>query len=123
MKVINRTQSSITKKAPIENIKETSTDLAKKYNRKRGKDSGIKIRRAPLKKGDKVRIQKIYPKDKGVGYKAYKSNMWSKRVYLVQEKRGNRYLVNGKLKHRDELRSTVTYDKESEKLLAARDKK
>jgi len=122
MKVVNRTQSSITKKAPIENIKEPSTELAKKYNRKRGKDSGIKIRRAPLKKGDKVRIQKIFPKDKGVGFKAYKSQMWSKRFYRVQEKRGNRYRVNGKLMHRDELRAAVEYDQESEKLLAARDK-
>ena len=55
-KVVNRTVSSITKKAPVENIKEEQSELSKKYNKKRGKDSGIKIKRKALKVGDMVRI-------------------------------------------------------------------
>ena len=93
---------------------------AEKYNKKRGKDSGVKIIRRALVPGkDKVRVQQIYDKDKG-HYKAYLGKMWSKKLHKVTKKKGNRYVVNKKLYHRDELRLTEDYDKESEKLLAKR---
>jgi len=123
MKQVNRTQSSITKKAPLDNIKEGQKTLAKQYNKKRGKDSGVKIRLRPLvPKVDKVRIQLLHEKDKGSFYKAYHAKLWSKRHYLVNTKKGNRYTVNRKLYHRDQLRLTEDYDKESEALLKKRDK-
>ena len=120
-KIVNRTQSSLTKKTPLENANDTTADVAKKYNRKRGKDSGIKIKRRPLVVGDKVRTQLLFKKDKGIAYKAYKSEMWSKRSYRVQTKRGNSYKVNGKFRHRDELRLTADYDEKSEKLIKKRE--
>jgi hypothetical protein len=119
-KVVNRTQSSLTKKSPLENAKDVTSEVAEKYNKNRGKDSGIKIKRRALAVGDKVRTQLLFKKDKGIAYKAYKSKMWSKRSYRVQAKRGNSYKVQGKFRHRDELRLTADYDKESEKLLKAR---
>ena len=94
--------------------------MAEKYNRKRGKDSGIKIKRRPLVVGDKVRTQLLFKKDKGVSFKAYKAQTYSKRAYKVQGKRGNTYKVQGKFRHRDELRLTEDYDEESEKLLNKR---
>ena len=120
MKIINRTQSSITKKAPIENIKETTVDLKDKYNRKKGQDSGVIIKRKALKKGDMVRVQLIYGKDKDKGYKAYRGKMWSKRLYPITNKRGQRYTVNKKSYHRDEIRETAPYDRESEKIIKDR---
>jgi hypothetical protein len=119
MKVVNRTVSSLTKKAPIENIKETQGDLSKKYNKKRGKDSGIKIKRKALDVGDMVRIQRIHDKNKAF-YKAYRGKLWTKRRYKVAQKKGNRYKVNKKFYHRDELRLTSNVDEKSELLLAKR---
>jgi hypothetical protein len=121
-KVVNRTQSSLTKKTPLENATENATDLEKKYNKKRGKHSGVKIHRRALVPGkDKVRVQQQFKKDKGIGYKAYKGTLWSKRSYKVQSKRGNSYKVQGKFHHRDELRLTEEYDAQSEKLIAKRE--
>ena len=120
MAQINRTVSSITKKAPVENLKEGVKELSKKYNKNRGKGTGVKvIRRALVPGKDKVRTQQIYDKDKG-HYKSYLGVMWSKKLYPVKSKKGNRYVVSGKSYHRDELRLTEDYDKESEKLLAKR---
>jgi len=119
-KIVNRTQSSLTKKSPLENANDATTVVAEKYNRKRGKDSGIKIKRRPLVVGDKVRTQLLFKKDKGVSFKAYKAQTWSKRAYKVQAKRGSSYKVQGKFRHRDELRLTEDYDQESEKLLNKR---
>ena len=120
---VNRTVSSISKKAPVENLKRGMKDLVDTYNKKRGPQSGIKIKRRPLVAGkDKVRIQLLAKKDKKM-YKAYHGNLFSKRVYNVKAKRGNRYVVNGKLYHRDELRLTEEYDKKTEKLLEKRKRK
>jgi len=119
---LNRTVSSVSKKAPIENLKATEKDVAEKYNKKRGKGSGAKIKSRALVPGkDRVRVQLIHAKDKAIKYKAYKGIMWSKRLYSVKSKKGNRYIVNGKLRHRDELRLTEDYDQKSEELLASRE--
>jgi len=119
MKIMNRTQSSVTKKAPIENIKEPTSNVAEKYNRKRGKDSGIKLKAKALKVGDRVRIHLVSKKKKAF-YKAYKMGNWSKQIYVVQTKRGNRYKVNNKLHHRDDLRLTESYDEKSEQIIQSR---
>ena len=120
---MNRTVSSVSKKAPVENLKENVTDLQKKYNAKRGKDSGVKVKKKALVPGkDKVRVQLQWNKDKK-HYKAYQATMWSKRTYVVKAKRGDRYTVNNKSYHRDELKLTVDYDPKSEKLLKKRARK
>ena len=120
---MNRTVSSVSKKAPVENLKENVTDLQKKYNAKRGKDSGVKVKKKALVPGkDKVRVQLQWSKDK-THYKAYQATMWSKRTYVVKSKRGDRYTVRNKTYHRDELKLTEDYDPKSEKLLKKRAKK
>ena len=53
-------------------------------------------------------------------YKSYKGNMWSKTIYNVQLKKGQRYKVNGTFYHRDELRITPKADQESEKVFRTR---
>jgi hypothetical protein len=120
-KVVNRTQSSLTKRSPLENAKDATAAVAEKYNKKRGRDSGQKIKRRALVVGNKVRTQLLFKKDKGVGFKAYKADQWSKRTYVIKKKRGASYLVNKKYRHRDELRLTADYDKESEKLIKKRE--
>ncbi len=127
MTVVNRTQSSLTKVAPIEAISEVTTELAKKYNKKRGKDSGVKIKLRPLKIGEFVRLQIISDKKRGGEFfKAYKGESWSKRRYKVLKKRGNRYQLdaNGKktFYHRSELKPTSPADKKTIKILYQREK-
>ena len=119
MKVVNRTVSSLTKKTPLENIKETQTDLSKKYNKNRGKDSGLHVKLKSLKPGDMVRIQRIEDKNKAF-YKSYRGKMWTKQRYKVILKKGNRYKVNKKMYHRDQLKLTSNVDEDSELLLAKR---
>ena len=118
---MNRTVSSVSKDTPNKNAEKAKSELSTKYNMKRGKDSGIKIRLKPLSVGDRVRFQKKGAKDK-VMHKAYHADLWSKKAYLVTSKRGNRYIVNGKLYHRDNLRLTEEYDEESEYLVYHRKK-
>ena len=121
---INKTQSSITKKAPIENAREPTSKLSKRYNKKRGPGTGGEARSRPLVVGkDRVRVQLMYAKDKGIGYKAYKGKTWSKRAYKVTTKLpGGRYKVNRKVYHRDALRLTDAYDPASEKVIKRRER-
>ena len=117
---LNRTVSSVSKKAPIQNVKEGVKTLAKTYNKKRGTGSGVKVRLRPLVPGtDKVRIRLLHEKDK-IMYKAYQGKMWSGRLYKVGKRRGDRYIVNRKLFHRDDLRLTENYDQKTEQLLEKR---
>ena len=126
MTVVNRTQSSLTKVAPIEAISEKQTVLAEKYNKKRGKDSGVKLKLRPLKIGEFVRLQIISDKKRGGEFfKAYKGESWSRRRYKVLAKRGNRYKldVNGKkFYHRSELKPTSPADKKTIRILHQREK-
>ena len=123
MNVVNKTQSSLTKKTPNEAANNINSELSEKYNKKRGKDSGVKIKARPLKKGELVRINLIGPK-KDSFYKAYKGKTWSKKLYNILGKRGNTYLVNGpkgkKYYHRDAVRLSTQPDMKSEKILKER---
>ena len=119
MEIVNNTRSSVSKKTPAENVNEKVSDLSLRYNKKRGKDSGVSSKLKPLQKGDRVRTRMLHDKDKTM-YKAYKGNMWSKTVYTVQLKKAQRYKVNGTFYHRDELRITPKADQESEKVFRTR---
>ena len=125
MSIVNRTQSSLTKVAPIQAAKMKNSELAPLYNKKRGSDSGVKIKSKPLKIGDKVRINLIGPK-KTSFYKAYKGGQWSKRSYEVLQKKANKYKVHGpkgkKFYHRDDLRLTTKGDTKTTALIATREK-
>jgi len=125
MSIVNRTQSSLTKVAPIEAAKMKASELAPLYNKKRGPNSGVKIKTKPLKIGDKVRLNLIGPK-KTSFFKAYKGTQWSKRSYEVLQKKANRYKINGpqgkKFYHRDDLRLTSKGDTKTTELIATRKK-
>ena len=125
MTIVNRTQSSLTKVAPIEAISKVESKLAEKYNKRRGKDSGQKIKARPLKVGEMVRLQIISDKKRGGEfYKAYKGKGWSRRRYKVLTKRGNRYKLDGpegkKFYHRDLLKPTAAPDRKSIKIIFER---
>jgi hypothetical protein len=122
VKQLNRTQSSITKQAPVESVKEGTKSLAEKYNKRRGPGSGVKVKKRKLVVGEKVRYQLLKDKDKG-HYKAYLGLMWTKRAYKITAKRGDRYVVAGKSFHRDELKPTPKWDAKSEKIIENRRKK
>ncbi len=119
---LNRTVSSVSGDIPIINADRGTKELAEKYNSKRGKGTGVKVKLKPLVPGkDRVRIQLKFKKDKE-HHKAYHGDLWSKRVYAVKSKKGDRYVVNKKLRHRDELKLTAVYDKESEEIVKERSK-
>ena len=126
MTIVNRTQSSLTGVPPVDALEIPMTDLAEKYNKRRGPNSGVKIKARPLVVGDMVRIMLLKEKDKGsTFYKAYKGNTWSKRRYKVLAKRGNRYKIAApagkKFYHRDNLRLTSESDKVSAQILKSRE--
>ncbi len=119
---LNRTVSSVSGDIPIINADRGTKELSEKYNSKRGKGTGVKVKLKPLVPGkDQVRIQLKFKKDKE-HHKAYHGDLWSKRVYAVKSKKGDRYVVNKKLRHRDELKLTAVYDKESEEIVRERSK-
>ena len=125
MDIVNNTQSSLTKVTPLQAAKMKNTDLAPLYNKKRGQDSGVKIKSKPLKIGDMVRLNLLGPK-KTSFFKAYKSTQWSKRAFEVLAKRANRYKINGpkgkKFYHRDDLRLTSKGDVKTKELIKTRKK-
>ena len=126
MKILNDTQSTLTKKTPNENLDEQLGTLAEKYNKKRkgkGTDSAVKAK--GLKLGDMVRLAITPEKDK-LEYKAYKGIAWTKAKFKVLAKRGNTYKIYGpegkKFYHRDKLRLTAESDKISDAIIAGRKK-
>ena len=135
LKIVNRTKSRLTKKAPFENAKEENADLSTKYNKKRGKGSGLKVKMRPLKIGEMVRVNKVGAK-KDSFYKTYKGQTWTKKRFKVLAKRGNRYKIDhgdarsyknepkGKVfHHRDDLRLTVESDNQTALVLRKRGRK
>ena len=78
---MNRTKVKSTGKTPLDAAKGETKPLSEAYNRKRGKDSGNKIRRRPLKVGERVRYQLIPSGHKKMDYKAYKKETWSKQIW------------------------------------------
>jgi len=128
MMIVNRTQSSLTKVAPIEASSVPPEELAKKYNKRRGKDSGTKIKARPLKIGEFVRLMILKDKDKSnyTFHKAYKGKSYSKQRYKILAKRRNYYKIDGpdgkKFYHREKLRVTPPPDRKTIKLLYEREK-
>jgi len=125
--ICNNTLSSITKVTPNEAAGLPMTSLAKIYNKKRGKDSGIKVK-SLLKVGDRVRVNLLKSKEKGdTFYKAYKGTTWSQSVFTIIGKRGNSFKINDGTKkrfvHADNLKKTDVYDQTSEQIIDERMKK
>ena len=118
MRIMNETVSKNTKRTPLENLEDPTGAVATKYNAKRAKAGKSRLRDIIPGK-DKVRINLMGPK-KELGAKAYKGTTWSKKIYTVTKKRGEKYLVNKKYYHRSELKITSEYDKKSEGMLQIR---
>jgi len=116
--LMNKTVSKNTGKAPEEVLEDATTEVAKKYNKRRAKGGRSRLR--DIVPGvDKVRINLIGPKNP-MDFKAYKAKTWSKKIYPVNKKRGKRYLVNKKYYARADLKITEEYDQKSEGMLQIR---
>jgi hypothetical protein len=125
LQIVNRTKSKLLKVAPFEAIDVAEGDLSEKYNKKRGKGSGIIVKGRVLKVGDMVRLNLIGPK-KTSFYKAYKGLQYSTKRYKVLAKKGIRYKIDGpkgkRFYHRDDLRLTSVADLKSDLVLRKRAK-
>ena len=130
-KIENQNYNSVQKKTPNElaeeqkEEKEKEVEQVAKYNKKRKVHIGGNP--TVFKVGDYVRIQVLYGKDlKGVGFKSYKNETWSKRVYKItqatKKSKPPKYRVNRKWMLGDRLSLTEMPDKKSEKLMEERDK-
>ena len=130
-KITNNNYNAIHKKTPNEVAEESKEntqkekDIAAKYNKKRRKYiSSVKTKFAV---GDFVRIMVIGPKDKvSPGFKSYKGNTYTKRVYKVQKVTKTaipqKMYVNKKWYTADKLLKTEEVDEISEELIKNRDK-
>jgi hypothetical protein len=81
--IVNNNYNKITKKTPNEAAKLEKGQVLKKYNAKRrqGKDG------KKLNVGDYVRLRVLKTqKEKGLDYKSYKNQLWSKKVYRIGAK-------------------------------------
>ena len=116
--IMNNTVSKVSKRTPLENLAESAGSVAEKYNAARAKAGKSRLRDIVPGK-DKVRINLVGPK-KGLDHKAYKGKTWSKKIYQVAKKRGERYLVGKKYYHRQDLKITSDYDSKSEGMLQIR---
>ncbi len=126
VQVVNRTKSRLLKLARVEAISAPESELSLNCNKRRGKESGMKVKARKLKIGDTVRLNLIGPK-KDSFYKAYKGKQYSDKRYKILQKKGNRYKIeiDGKKQffHRDDLRITPPSDMTTEKILYKRGKK
>lgn len=130
-KIENNNLNTIQKKTPNEladeqkEEKEKETEQVATYNKKRKQHIGGNTTK--FKVGDYVRIQLLYGKDKsGVGFKSYKAETWSKRIYKIIQATKNakppKFRVNRKWMLADRLSLTEPQDEISEKLIQDRDK-
>ena len=118
------TLSTIQGKTPTEVAEQQTPDeTLKKYNDKR-RDYKQGDNRGELKVGDRVRLL-IKSQKPGIGYKTYKNQTWSARVYKITRKtktaKPPKYYVNKKWVIIDSIVKAAEVDLESEILIENRD--
>jgi hypothetical protein len=124
-KLLNQTYNRIHKKTSNEIVKSSKEENLKQYNKKRPQYiAGDK--RLPFIAGDHVRIL-VKEKKAGIGYKSYKNQTWSEKVYVVKKATKKavppKFYVNKKWMLKDNLLKTQPRDEESMTLLLEREVK
>ena len=122
-KLVNNCYNRVQKRTPLESCELSRDERLKHYNDNRSTYKNTEDRE--LQVGDYVRLLVRDPK-KNFEYKSYKNKTWTKRVHEVthrnKKKRPIKYRVNGKWYTIDQLLKSAPRDKESEKIIKARDK-
>ena len=119
----NNNFNRVLKRTPNESaevVKKDSKAVLSQFNKTRKPE--ITSLKTTFKIGDLVRIQVI--KKKGIGFKSYKGETFSKRIYKISGATKNstppKYLVNGKWRTANTLLGTETPDQASIELVEKR---
>ena len=107
LRLVNNTRNKYTRMTPNEAVAAADADIAPRYNTAR-EESEETYRAVEINQGDRVRhLRNIRKRIRGIGYKAYRGEHWSKTVrHVVEKKRVGaafKYLVGGSWYDRDAL--------------------
>lgn len=123
-KLTNNLLNKYIKMTPAEAVKKTDADIRPAYNSSRENSKPYHIKK-PVKIGDSCRhLVKMRKNIRTLGYKAYKAQHFSTKVFTVKnitKKVPYQYYVNKKWRDRDEIQIVSGTDSITEEKLAARD--
>ena len=121
---MNNTRNKYTRMTPNEAVAAPDADIAPRYNTAR-EQSEEDYRAVTINQGDRVRhLRNIRKRIRGIGYKAYRGDHWSKEVRHVASKKrigaAFKYLVSGKWYDRDALQLVPAVDAATDAIVTRR---
>ena len=124
LRLVNNTRNKYTRMTPNEAVAAPDADIAPRYNTAR-EQSEENYRAVTINQGDRVRhLRNIRKRIRGIGYKAYRGDHWSKEVRHVASKKrigaAFKYLVSGKWYDRDALQLVPAVDAASDAIVTKR---
>ena len=124
LRLVNNTRNKYTLMTPNEAVAAPDADIAPRYNTAR-EQSEEDYHAVTINQGDRVRhLRNIRKRIRGIGYKAYRGDHWSKEVrHVVEKKRigaAFKYLVTGKWYDRDALLLVPAVDAASDAIVTRR---
>ena len=124
LRLVNNTRNKYTRMTPNEAVAAPDGDIAPRYNTAR-EQAEEDYRAVTINQGDRVRhLRNIRKRIRGIGYKAYRGDHWSKQVrHVVEKKRigaAFKYLVAGSWYDRDALLLVPAVDAATDAILTRR---
>ena len=124
MRLVNNTRNKYTRMTPNEAVAAPDGDIAPRYNTAR-EQAEEDYHAVTIEQGDRVRhLRNIRKRLRGIGYKAYRGDHWSKQVrHVVEKKRigaAFKYLVAGSWYDRDSLLLVPAVDAATDAILTRR---
>ena len=124
LRLVNNTRNKYTRMTPNEAVAAPDGDIAPRYNTAR-EQAEEDYHAVTIEQGDRVRhLRNIRKRIRGIGYKAYRGDHWSKQVrHVVEKKRigaAFKYLVAGSWYDRDSLLLVPAVDAATDAILTRR---
>ena len=124
LRLVNNTRNKYTRMTPNEAVAAPDGDIAPRYNTAR-EQAEEDYRAVTINQGDRVRhLRNIRKRIRGIGYKAYRGQHWSKQVrHVVEKKRVGtafKYLVAGSWYDRDALLLVPAVDAATDAIVTRR---
>ena len=124
LRLVNNTRNKYTRMTPNEAVAAPDGQIAPRYNTAR-EQAEEDYRAVTINQGDRVRhLRNIRKRIRGIGYKAYRGQHWSKQVrHVVEKKRVGtafKYLVAGSWYDRDALLLVPAVDAATDAIVSRR---